>query len=87
MIDLQTKDAFWGVVEDCLVEIHKLAHVDAQARVSNLRNKVDQPPVGLSSEIIYHDEPFDVACDLANKRLSLPQHRNQYDAILQRHNW
>lgn len=87
MIDLQSKDAFWGVVEDCLVEIHKLARVDAQARVSNLRSKVDQPPVGLSGEVIYHDEPFDVACDLANSRLSLPPHRYQYDGILQRHNW
>lgn len=87
MIDLQAREAFWRVVEDCLVEIHKLARVDAQARVGNLRGKVDQPPVGLSSEVIYHDEPFDVACDLANKQQSLPQHRNQYEGILQRHHW
>lgn len=87
MIDIQAQDAFWGAVEDCLVDFHKLSRPDAQARVNDLRCRIAQPPSGLSGEIIYHDEPFDVACDLAGKHLSLPQHRSQYDGILQRHNW
>lgn len=87
MIDIQAKNAFWSVVEDCLVEIHKLSRMDAQTRVNDLRCQVDSPPAGLSSDVIYHEEPFDVACDLAGKRLSLTPHRGQYDGILQRHNW
>jgi hypothetical protein len=87
MIDLAAKNAFWSVVEDCLVEIHKLPLVDARGRVSKLRSQIDHPPLGLSGDVIYHDEPFDVACDLAGNHLGLASHRNQYDGILQRHKW
>lgn len=87
MIDAQAQDAFWGSVEDCLMDFHNLSRLDAQKRVNDLRSRIAQPLSGLAGEILYHDEPFDVACDLAGKRLSLPQHRGQYEGILQRHNW
>jgi hypothetical protein len=91
MIDLQATDEFWSVVEECLQEFHHLSPVDAVQKTRELRRKLKFPPPGLpadlASEIIYHDEPFDVAGDLAGRRLDLDQHRSQYDAILSRHNW
>ena len=91
MIDLQAKDEFWSVVEECLQEFHHLSPLDAVQKTRELRRKLKSPPPGLpavlAGEIIYHDEPFDVACDLAGQQLDLAQFRSQYDAILSRHNW
>ena len=87
MIAPKAKDAFWDVVEDCLVEIHGLAKPDAHKRSMDLRTKIESPPTGMSSEIFYHAEPFDVACDIAGSQLDLSQYRLQYDLILNRHNW
>jgi len=83
----RAKDSFWQVVEDCLEEIHNLPRTDAHARSTDLRKRVERHPRGISGEIIYHAEPFDVACDIAGNQLDLSQFRNQYDAILNRHNW
>ncbi len=87
MIDPKAKDAFWEVVEDCLVEIHGLSKPDAHKRSMDLRTRIESPPTGMSSDIFYHDEPFDVACDIVGRQLDLSQYRPQYDPILNRHNW
>lgn len=87
MINSKSKDAFWDVVEDCLVEIHGLSKLRAHQRSQDLRTGIETPPAGMSSEIFYHAEPFDVACDIADIQLDLSQHRSQYDHILNRHNW
>jgi hypothetical protein len=81
------KEAFWKVVEDCLTEIHGLSLSEAGQRGRNLRAEIESPPQGLSSDIFYHAEPFDVACDLAGNRLDVLQHRDQYDLILDRQHW
>ena len=87
MIALKAKDAFWDVVEESLVEIHGLAKPDAHKRSMDLRTRIESPPTGMSSDIFYHAEPFDVACDIAGRQLDLSQYRLQYDLILNRHNW
>jgi hypothetical protein len=91
MIDIQAKDEFWTVVEECLQEFHHISAADAVQRSRDLRRRLKSPPpglpVGLANELIYHDEPFDVACDLGGRRLDLSQHRTQYETILGRHNW
>jgi hypothetical protein len=87
MIDLAAKNAFWDVVEDCLVNLHGLQPGDARQRAQDFRARIESPPTGMSSDIFYHNEPFDVACDLADNELDRAQYRAQYDSILGRHNW
>ena len=87
MIDPQAKDAFWHVVEVCLIEIHGLSQSDAHGRSMALRARIESPPSGMSSDIFYHAEPFDVACDIAGSQLDLSQYRQQYEPILSRNNW
>jgi hypothetical protein len=94
MIDTHAKEEFWKVVEDCLTDIFRLDPSEAHKRCMELRKDVEAPPIGLSGEVIYHDEPFEVAADLADEEPhphpnhpDLAQHRNQYDAILSRHRW
>lgn len=85
--NVQVREAFWRTVEECLVEFHQLSHAEAFRRVQDLRGRLDQPPLGLSGDLIYHDEPFDVACRIAGRTLDLASHRARYDSILAAYNW
>jgi hypothetical protein len=38
-------------------------------------------------EIIYHEEPFKLACELMDRQLDLTEYWEEYNAILQRHGW
>ena len=87
MFEIQATDEFWSVVEECLQEFHHLSPDDAVEKGRALRRQIKTPPAGIIGEIIYYDEPFDVACELACRPLDLAQYRTQYDAILSRQNW
>ena len=87
MIDTKAKDVFWEVVEECLIVIHGFSKPEAYRRSLDLRTRIEAAPAGMSSDVFYHAEPFDVACDIAGKQLDLAQYRGQYEPILQRHNW
>ncbi len=87
MIDLQATDEFWSVVEECLLEFHQATSVEAVEKSRELRRTLKNAPPGIIAEFIYHDEPFDVACELSGRQLDLGQHQAQYDLILSRHNW
>ena len=87
MIDIKAKDTFWDVVEECLIAIHGLAKAEAHRRSIDLRTRIESTPAGMSSDILYHAEPFDVACDIAGSQLDLAQYRQKYEPILNCHNW
>lgn len=86
-LDPQAKDAFWNVVQDCLVEIHGLSLFEAIQKSRDLRTQIETTATRMSSEMIYHAEPFEVACDLAGKHLNLTSLHAQYEVILSRHHW
>jgi hypothetical protein len=83
----RSKDDFWDVVEDCLRGFHNLPSPRAKQLTNGLRGTIENPPPDISSDIFYHAEPFDVACDLAGQPLDLEPHRQEYDLILERHKW
>jgi hypothetical protein len=88
-VDLEPlKDAFWEVVADCLTRFHGFAAPLAREAALRLRDRVespvgrDLPPSSYDGELIYHAEPFYVACDMARRQLSLDQFADVYGAIL-----
>jgi hypothetical protein len=87
VIDIKAKETFWEVVEECLIAIHGLPKPEAHRRSLDLRTRIEAAPAGMSSDIFYHAEPFDVACDIAGNPLDISQYRQQYEPILHRHNW
>ena len=87
MIDAQAKNEFWDVVEDCLKEFHHYEDYKAKQAINNFSARIEDPPRGLSSDIFYHAEPFDIACDIADKDLELEPRRPRYNKILRRHYW
>jgi hypothetical protein len=82
------KKAFWEVVNECLLKFHKLNANEAGERIEKLRKTIKEPPGGADEDLFYHAEPFDVACDLAGKPLTLTKaRRKEYDCILECRNW
>lgn len=87
MIDKKAVDAFWHVVKECLVQFHGFSESDADKQSATLRMRIESPPTGMSSDMFYHAEPFDVACDIAEKQLDLSKYRQQYYVLLNEHRW
>jgi hypothetical protein len=89
MIEAKAAEAFWQVVIACLARFHGFSESEAEEATLSLRKRIESPPDSLSSDIFYHAEPFDVACDVAKKplRLENPDYRHQYDVILNEHRW
>ncbi len=83
--------AFWEIVVDCLEQIHRLSASAASEEIHSFRSRIGSAPEGISPDLIYHDEPFYLACDLAgvhdseSKNKMMDQHRDLYDSILLKH--
>jgi hypothetical protein len=41
----------------------------------------------MAREIVYHDEPFYVAADLAGSRMEIDEVASEYDTLLDRRGW
>jgi hypothetical protein len=91
--DGPSKDAFWSVVVACLKEFLALDPAQARNKADSLRSAVETPPEGISGELIYHNEPFYVACDLAgvhgprDQDDLLERNRARYHALLEHYAW
>jgi hypothetical protein len=75
---------YWGVVEDCLVDIHGLSCPEARKRIADLQVWMASLPHD-DGNIVYHDEQFRVACELAGRELSQDDYQQNYDEIIDRH--
>jgi hypothetical protein len=76
---------FWSAVEDCLVTFHKLRPCEAAEMVTGLWRRLptaldDSTPA--FADMIYHAEPWQIACNLANNDLPIVEHKPAYQALL-----
>jgi hypothetical protein len=81
------RNEFWSIVNDCLVEFHKLTRHDARYRTRRLRDRIESAPRSTPTVSFYHSEPFDIACDLAERQLDFIRFRKQYECLLKQHGW
>jgi hypothetical protein len=87
MTIVREKNGFWSVVRDCLIQFHGLTRQTARDKCQDLREKIESSPEGYSSDIFYHNEPFEIANRLAGNDLDLSKYRPKYEQILASHNW
>jgi hypothetical protein len=71
------KEEFWSVVRDCLREFHKMNRVMTRRKAAQLRTKIESMQSEIT-DLFYHSEPFDVACDIANHALNLEKYLDRY---------
>jgi hypothetical protein len=87
VIESKAKRKFWLVVQDCLHLVHGLPQKDALKLSADLRERIESAPPGISSDVFYHAEPFDVANDIVGKQLDQRDYQGAYDKILDKHGW
>jgi len=87
MVSAAIAPHFWAAVEDCLVTFHRVQRCEAAEKVTNLWRRL---PTAMSDadpalgDMIYHAEPWQVACNLADDDLPIAQHQSAYQALLSR---
>jgi hypothetical protein len=76
---------FWRAVHDCLVQFHHLASAQAQRRVREFRLRLQSAPEDIDGDLIFHEEPFALACRLAGREQPFPSGKEAplYQEILQ----
>lgn len=83
----ESHEEFWNVVVDCLVMFHrrerKRASNETRAYRVRLEGRVDKSTFGL----IYHEEPFVIACEIAAEPLDISKYAQKYEIILNGRKW
>jgi hypothetical protein len=76
---------YWRVVEDCLVELFGTSRSEARRDVAELKARFKTLPPDVDRDIIYHDEPVNVASKWVGQNPPYEDYGEQYDRILDRH--
>jgi len=87
MVQAAIASNFWAAVEDCLVTFHHCERKAAAEKVTALRRRLPKDSSAECEELsiedmIYHSEPWYIACNLAQKELSISQYQVAYESIL-----
>ena len=76
---------YWRVVEDCLIELHGMSRSEARRDVAELKARLKALPPDIDRDIIYHDEPVNVASKWVDEPPPYNDYGELYDRIRQRH--
>jgi hypothetical protein len=76
---------YWRVVEDCLVELFGMSRSEAKGDVAEMKARLKALPPDIDRDIIYHDEPLNVASRWVGEKPPYGDHGAQYERILERH--
>ncbi|MFO0967101.1 MAG: hypothetical protein U0793_16165 [Gemmataceae bacterium] len=79
VISREAQEHFWRVVRECLRKFHH-ATSSVLERLHELRAAIDASPIE-EIELFFHNEPFDVACNVARHPLPMEPVLDQYLAI------
>ena len=80
LIPPDAQDEFWEIVQDCLLEFHHFDKLTTQIKVSQFRKSLESLSAS-QLELLYHSEPFEVACDIAHQSLDMNTHLDRYLSI------
>lgn len=82
MITAHEAEAFWSVVAECLVRFHHKHPVIAAADVETFNARLERAPAGVRADMVFHAEPFDVACTIAGNPLLVEDVRYDYERMV-----
>jgi hypothetical protein len=81
--DLEQKRLFWWHVYSCLITFHNKPADDAKKLIRRLRSRFPLKSSNASVQLIYHFEPFRLACEIAKRKLDLKKFVKEYQEILE----
>jgi hypothetical protein len=92
MVAPQMAASFWSAVQECLVQFHHFSRSAAAEKVTDvwrrLGNLTPTPQESIESDgltfddMIYHEEPWYIACYIAKNELPLESNRSAYLQVL-----
>lgn len=80
--ELRLRKEYWMHVQACLVQFHNLSMKKARDYVKRYQKQFPIDSEEPAVELIYHFEPFRLACKITDNRLSVKDFADQYRAIL-----
>jgi hypothetical protein len=87
MVQASSASRFWSAVQDCLVEFHQFDRERAAENVTAAWRRIpweqERKPTHPSfDDMIYHAEPWSIACNLAGNDFPIGPNEPQYRQIL-----
>ena len=86
MVDSRLAGSFWASVKDCLVTFHHIDTGTAADKVTSFWMSLSKATLSPGepdfADIVYHSEPWYIACNLAQSDLPLAGHWTAYQEIL-----
>ena len=79
---MNSEKAFWSMVADCLRTFHGRSVAQANELVVDRQRAVRRSG---DPELVYHDDPFQIACGLAREHLDVIEHLDAYRAVRARY--
>jgi hypothetical protein len=88
MVGMEVVSGFWDAVRACLVKFHHLSQIEADRKVDELWARLARLESGKAEmpredDLIYHEQPWYIACNLVNCDKPLAPHRTAYKQILE----
>ncbi len=80
--DLALRKRYWERVRECLVRFHDLSSSEAKGLVAGYTKKFPLKSQDPEVELIYHYEPFRLACEISGKSLRVRDFTKQYRELL-----
>lgn len=80
----EMQESFWAALRACLVSFHDFSDLDAVRTVAEFRSRLEEAPPGVPLDMVYHAEPFDIACELAGRPLDWTDFGSEYMDLLDR---
>lgn len=81
--ELEFRKRFWERVRACLIRFHDRSPAEAKELVSAYTKKFPLKSKDPEVELVYHYEPFRIACDITGKRLRVSDFSKRYQELLQ----
>jgi hypothetical protein len=80
--ELKLRQQYWLQVRECLIRFHHFTQKEAEGEVLRLLKKLPLDSNDPSVELVYHVEPFRLACKVTGKRLSVKDFTAEYQGVL-----
>jgi hypothetical protein len=78
------REAYWAIVKECLIRFYDLDQREADARVAALQRDMEDAPADIDTDVVYTNEAFHLAGELAERELSIRPYWDEYLAIMDR---
>ncbi len=75
-------ERYWGIVAECLTEFHHIPRPDATFKVEAFRDSLQTARGRARIDMVFHENPFVIANDLAGGHLDYEDYRAQFEELM-----